>query len=270
VESANPTLYPEVNAAIHELLAGARDVLGEQFVGLYLAGSLAAGDFDPHSSDIDFAIVTAGDISDESVAALAQLHARLAASGMGWVLHLEGAYFSRADMRRHDPARARHPTLSVGGGFAVEQHGSNGIVERYTLREQGVVVSGPPIQDMIDPVTPDDLRGAVLGILHEWWEPMLGDVYRLQEREYQAYAILTMCRMLYTLEFGRVVSKPAAARWAQQTLGQPWSGLIERAWLWQTQPVSTVDEVRDFIRLALARGRPYESSLTENMREASS
>ena len=37
---------------------------------------------------------------------------------------------------------------------------------------------------------------------------------------YQAYAILSMCRVLYTLEFGTVVSKPAAARWAQGTLDE--------------------------------------------------
>lgn len=32
-------------------------------------------------------------------------------------------------------------------------------------------------------------------------------------------AILTMCRVLHTLEHGTIVSKPVAARWAQAKLG---------------------------------------------------
>jgi hypothetical protein len=35
--------------------------------------------------------------------------------------------------------------------------------------------------------------------------------------------------LLYTLERGAVASKPAAARWAEHCLGEPWVQLIERA-----------------------------------------
>jgi len=47
---------------------------------------------------------------------------------------------------------------------------------------------------------------------------MLHDPTRLHTGEYRAYAILTRCRMLYTLEHGAIVSKPTAARWAQGVL----------------------------------------------------
>ena len=47
--------------------------------------------------------------------------------------------------------------------------------------------------------------------------------------EYHAFAILTMCRALYTLENGTVVSKPVAARWVQSKLGEPWSQVIEQS-----------------------------------------
>ncbi len=48
--STNPTPYPDVNAVLHRLLAEVQAVLGERFVGLYLYGSLAGGDFDPDTS----------------------------------------------------------------------------------------------------------------------------------------------------------------------------------------------------------------------------
>ena len=55
-----PTPYAEANAAVEALLDGVKETLGEQMVGLYLYGSLASGDFDPQTSDIDFLVVTRG------------------------------------------------------------------------------------------------------------------------------------------------------------------------------------------------------------------
>ena len=37
---------------------------------------------------------------------------------------------------------------------------------------------------------------------------------------------MTLCRLLYTLELATVTSKPAAARWALQSLTERWSTLI--------------------------------------------
>jgi hypothetical protein len=99
----------------------------------------------------------------------------------------------------------------------------------------------------------------VLGFLREWWAPMLQDPDpRLHGGEYQAYAVLTMCRALYTLRHGDVVSKTAAARWAQEALGQPWEGLIERALAWRRDELSSGEssvldmaETLGFIRCVL-------------------
>ena len=51
---ADPTPYPTVNALLDDLLTQARTVLGSELIGFYLDGSLALGDFDPETSDVDF------------------------------------------------------------------------------------------------------------------------------------------------------------------------------------------------------------------------
>jgi hypothetical protein len=139
------------------------------------------------------------------------------------------------------------------------QTGSDWVIQCHIIREQGVVVAGPAPQTLIDPVQPNDLRRAALGILREWWSPQIHDPSRLHSSEYQAYAILTMCRALYTLQYGIVVSKPVAARWAQQALGERWAALIERALAWShnTQLVD-LNETLDFIRYTLERGQQFE------------
>ncbi|HEY6540678.1 MAG TPA: aminoglycoside adenylyltransferase domain-containing protein, partial [Ktedonobacteraceae bacterium] len=51
-------------------------------------------------------------------------------------------------------------------------------------------------------------------------------------RKGQAYAILTMCRALYTSRNGEQVSKKQAALWAQEQLPE-WSQLIGNALVWR-------------------------------------
>jgi hypothetical protein len=42
-----------------------------------------------------------------------------------------------------------------------------------------------------------------------------------------------MCRDLYVLEHGALVSKTAAATWAARRLGPPWAHLVERTLGWR-------------------------------------
>jgi hypothetical protein len=257
--ATHPTPYPDVNALLHVLLSDVQTILGNRFVGMYLYGSLAGGDFDSQRSDIDFVVVTADELPDEMLPALEAMHARIAASGLKWATKLEGSYIPQRALRRYDSAHAQHPWLGVDGHFGVEHLGSDWVIQRHVIREQGVVVAGPAPQTLIDPVQSNDLRRAVLGTLREWWSPMLHDPARLHSREYQAYAVLTMCRMLYTLQHGTVVSKPVAACWAQESLGERWAALIERALAWPrgAQP-DNMNETLDFVRYALERGQQFE------------
>ncbi|MFN8493374.1 MAG: GNAT family N-acetyltransferase [Caldilineaceae bacterium] len=227
-----PTPYPEVNDVLHRLLTGARRVLADRFIGLYLYGSLASGDFSLETSDIDFLVVTTEALPADMVAALDRLHQQLNASGLKWATKLEGSYVPQAVLRRYDPAAPACPQINEGN-FYLAQQGSDWIIQRHILREQGVVVAGASLQAMIDPVAPEALRGAVCGFLREWWGPMLENPARLQSSEYQAYAVLTMCRALQTLEQGTILSKPAAAYWAQQKFGEPWATVIGEALAWR-------------------------------------
>jgi hypothetical protein len=189
----HPTPYPDVNAVLHLLLSSVQAIIGEHFIGLYLYGSLASGDFDPQRSDIDFVVVTADRLPEQMLPALEAMHARLAASGLKWAAKLEGSYIPQRALRRHDPTAAPCPQINEGS-FYVARHGSDWMIQRHILREQGVVVAGPPLQPLIDPVSPNDIRRAVLEVLHEWWAPALqaagraDDPARLHDPEYQANA----------------------------------------------------------------------------------
>jgi hypothetical protein len=251
--ATHPTPYPDVNAVLCELLAGVREVLGDQFVGLYLHGSLAHGAFGD-GSDIDFCVATAGELPEEMHADLAAMHQRIASSGLEWATKLEGGYVPKRSLRRADPANAHYPCFDVRTGLYLEPDNGNWVLARHVLREQGVVVAGPSPRDLIDALGPDDLRQAARDILRDWWAPILDDPTRMSHPEYPRYAVLTMCRIFYTLERGTVVSKPVAARWAQGTLDQRWEPLIDRYSRVQSGAESNrLDEVLEFVRYTVER-----------------
>jgi len=228
----NLTQYPDVNTSLRLFLQGVQAILGDLMVGMYLHGSLATGDFNPQSSDIDFVVVAAQPVCDDLLSALAVFHARLAASGLKWATKLEGAYISKEAIRRYEPEKTSCAWLGADGHFAREPLGNDWVIQSYVIREMGVTVTGPDPKTLIDPILPEDLRRAELATLRWWWSPQLDNPFRLRSREYQAYAVLTMCRALYTLQFGTVVSKSCAARWAQTNLGERWVALIQRSLTW--------------------------------------
>jgi hypothetical protein len=81
---------------------------------------------------------------------------------------------------------------------------------------------------------------------------MLNNPDWIRRREYQAFATLTMCRALYALEHGDIVSKPVAARWALEALDSRWAELIDRAAAWPQEPQSdSLTETVEFIRYAV-------------------
>ena len=73
----DPTPFPTVNVLLADLLAQMRPILGGDLIGLYLDGSLALGDFDPATSDVDFIAAIARPLSPEAFDALAALHLSL-------------------------------------------------------------------------------------------------------------------------------------------------------------------------------------------------
>ncbi len=247
------TPYPEINLVRQQLLTSVQAILGDHFIGLYLYGSLASGDFNPQTSDIDFVVVTTDELSAEMISALEATHLRLRDDGLKWAKKLEGAYVPQHALRRYDPNAALCPTINEGR-FYLDRQGSDWIIQRHILREYDAAILGPSLRNLIDPVQPDDLRQAVHGVLHGWWEPMLHDPAWLRGGEYQAFAVLTMCRAFYTVHHGTIASKPISARWVQQTLGERWANLIEWALTWEHDTsADNLSETLELIRYTVER-----------------
>ena len=249
------TRYPEINALLQDLLDRLQEVVCADFVGMYLYGSLASGDFQSDRSDVDVVVVTTDVLTESVVSDLASMHRALAAGGSKWARKLEVAYLPAVVLRGHDPSHPPVPILN-GGQFCTEVLASDWIIQRHQLRADGIVISGPELDALIDPIDDQELQRAVLANLREWWAPMVDSPARLRDYGYQPYAVLSMCRTLYTLEHATPVSKSDAARWALQTLPREWTPLVDAALSWRSgDTVESVAQTMELIRFTIDRSR---------------
>jgi hypothetical protein len=245
-----PTPYADLNAALAYLLEGARTLLGDNFVGAYLQGSFAVGDF-TEFSDCDFIVVTARDITPAELPPFQALHAAIHELPYPyWRTGLEGSYVSAPILRRWSetprdpPGEPRGPDWGDPGlsgapprayPFWYLDHGSRTLVRsehdntqvvRWCLREKGVTLAGPPPRTLVDPVPPAALRVEIRQTMDL---VMRLDMQPIHLIVWQAFWVGLFCRMLHTLSTGAVWSKKASMTWAQTALDPQWRDLIARA-----------------------------------------
>ena len=163
-----PTPYKGLNAVLRQMTDGIQGVLGDVFVGAYLQGSFAAGDFDEHS-DVDFVIAVSREMSDMEVGALQGVHGRVYDIDCEWSKHLEGSYFAVDVLRSCDGRGKDLWYLNHGDRALVLSKHCNTAVVRWILREHGVTLAGPAPSTLVDPVPVEVLRdhvGQVMTVDH--------------------------------------------------------------------------------------------------------
>lgn len=216
------------NAILTQLVSRVYQVLGEKMIGAYLGGSFAHGGWDPWS-DVDFDIVIQRDLTPAEREALKVEHARVFTIDHYYARHLEGAYFPAdvlADLERTD-----EPLWYLDNGslnFERSTH-DNTLVNRWVLRERGVVLAGPEPETLIPPIPADCLKAEVRETMRAWGGEILSGTYTIRNRWAQTFVVLMYCRMLHSLATGEIRSKPAGAAWAEGALESEWVPLIEDA-----------------------------------------
>jgi hypothetical protein len=260
--SIQPTADADLNGVLADLVASAQHALSANFVGAWLQGSFAVGDWDV-DSDVDFLVATQRDPSAAEEAALNAMHARLYRLESHWAQHLEGSYFPTDILRRVGLAGSPRRSLlfldNTSDTLERSTHDDTAVA-RWVTRERGITLAGPSPTTLIDPVSADELRRKVRTTMREWGAEIVAGSYSIANQWAQPFATLMYCRMLQTLDNGRIESKRAGAEWAQRALDARWAGLIQRAWearpnpsLKIRSPADPADQqaTLDFIQYAL-------------------
>jgi hypothetical protein len=223
-----PTAYPDINNPLTFLLSQVQRVLGKKLVGLYLYGSLVTGDFDDEISNIDLLAATSGDIDEPEFDELQKMQDDTVQNYPKWEGRLEIAYLSQQALKTFRTHTSTMAVVSPGEPFHFNDAGRDWLMNWYMVREKGITLFGPPPEAIIELISRAEFVKAVKEHAVAW-RRWIDDAH---SRPFQAYAILTLCRALYTCKNGEQVSKIKAASWAEQELPE-WSSLIRNAVLWR-------------------------------------
>ena len=182
---------------------------------------------------------------------LKTMHKKITSGNSSFAKRIECIYIPIKSLKNYEKENAYFPCLHVGGDFYTDGFG---LLEKHILREKGIILKGPDPKTFIRPVFPNELKKATLDSLREWWFPKLTDHSKLQEDDYQVYAILTMCRAFYTVQFGDIASKSKAAEYAKKTLESKWASLINEALAWKNgKNFHKLEETLNFLEYTLKK-----------------
>lgn len=248
--------YPELHSVLETFVAGVQNALEKNFLGAYLVGSLATGNFDL-DSDVDFLVVTNGDLREQELRSLQANHDYIHGLGSYPARHLEGSYISRETLQRTELVGIEPLWYVDNGSTSLERslHDNHWHV-RWVLRERGITLVGPDPKNLLDVVPSETLRQEIVEALRELEHRFVADMDQpfgwFKMRFGQSFTVLTVCRMLQTCQTGSVESKRSAVDWAEQTLDPAWRDLIQKAWTERTG-VRSGEKVREPAETALVQ-----------------
>jgi hypothetical protein len=215
---------------LSRLAASLREELEDELLSLSVYGSWVAGDFKLGRSDLDLLAVLAHDPDEGTLARLTAMHGVISAEAPEWDDHVEVDYVSvdaiegvlAGDRQQHSMVR-----ISPGEPIHLLSADRHYLLNWRAARDHNHGIIGLSPVDVLPPI-PDDLVREVVIEHARQWPAWLDDA---RTPGFQAYAVLTMCRVLAFLRTGRQCSKHIAAV-SEQELMPEWRGLIRWADDW--------------------------------------
>ena len=220
-------------------------VLGKNLVGIYLYGSLTQAAFNPKRSDVDAIVVTTRALTTREFRAVSRW-LRRSAGANPWGRRLQLSFLIRN--RILTPGA---PSCLYQFGRLVRSRSDGNPIIWLNVLESGIVLAGPPPRSFVPPIS-DTMLNAALKRELDYLRREIITKSRSRWRTvgfYRIYAVLTVCRILYSLRTRTVPSKGTAARWAIDRLPANHRRLIRRAFQAHNGSRATALRVADIVSL---------------------
>ncbi|SFS75267.1 aminoglycoside adenylyltransferase domain-containing protein [Paenibacillus sp. BC26] len=197
--------------------------------GLYLQGSIALGGYQSMKSDIDVIVVlNQAVINEEDNAKITAIHEELHAK-QPFHLAVEGLYTSLAHLSKNaEPAGETFPRLSHGGKKSLHT-GYVDATSAWILKNHGIAVFGPEASELGIVVEWDEIRGAMNYNLNVYWAGKANRAELYMDEEWIEFAVLTLARIVYTMEHSSIITKLDAGLYLLQQESNRWHRVVREA-----------------------------------------
>lgn len=217
----------DLSALLHAMATDFPAMLGGNLVGIYLWGSLTLDAFDETCSDVDCVSVTRRDLDGREFSEVD-----------GWFKNRaeQNRWVERIDMR----FVIEHEFLDKASrccGFypytgRLIRHGSDGNpIIWMNIAQAGITLWGKDAKIIAPHVSDQCLNDALLLELNYLKEDLTSNAGDRSDKAFihNAYAVLTACRILYSVHHRKLTSKDQASNWAMGTVPPIWRAVIRAA-----------------------------------------
>jgi hypothetical protein len=240
----------EVSPLLTTLPEAFASILGGNLVGLYVYGSVLAPEFDSTRSDVDCIAVMERPLDDTE---FSRLDDWLADAGKldQWVTRMQMSFLIQETVRSEDS----HACLFQFGELRRTGSDGNPIIWMDCCQRGGTLWGAAP-ESFVTEITPEMFHKAMVrevGYLREGLCVEKDCMWR-DKLSYRVYAVLTLCRILYSAHTGKLASKTSAGRWALDHVHNDWRELVhqgldgDEAGGLERLPISTVCAFVDYTR----------------------
>ncbi|MDF9413391.1 DUF4111 domain-containing protein [Brevibacillus laterosporus] len=213
---------------IRPLLQEYSDVLLSELTdvieGIYLYGSIALSAFDEHKSDIDFMTIVKRRLTHEELERVSKLHHKLKKDNP-LAQKLDGMYISLDDIGRDNKSLQPYPCCA-SGVFKKEGHWDSNHVTWWTLKHYGITIAGKRINELGIATEWQDVHATMHYNINEYWAKKGKSRIFFLFDEWIEDAVVTLCRIYYTLKDQEIIPKNKAVEHALQALPSDWHLLL--------------------------------------------
>ncbi|RAP24904.1 hypothetical protein C2W64_02471 [Brevibacillus laterosporus] len=218
-EKISPLLQDYTNLLMSEL----PDVIH----GVYLYGSIALSAFDEHKSDIDFITVLKRSLTNTETELVQKLHHTLK-KGNSLAKRLDGMYINLEDIGKDNKSLQPYPCCA-SGTFKKMGYWDINHVTWWTLKHHGVTVVGKRLAELRIATQWLDVEETMNYNVNEYWAKKgKSRIYFLFDGWVED-AVLTLCRIYYTLKFKEIIPKGKAVEYALQVFPSEWHLLLRES-----------------------------------------
>lgn len=217
-------LPEEVKQLMKQYIVELKEIFsGEKLVGVYVYGSIALGAFHIKMSDVDFVTVISDSVNEAEKQQIIELHKKLSKNTLG--KRMDGMYILLADLGKYNHEMDEY--VYYADGKADIGYWDINAVTWWTLKNQGITVIGKEADELPFQIKWDDVVNTMKYNVEHYWSEKAKRPYLFFIEEWVESAVVTMGRILYTLEHKTIVSKDRGLQYMLELDPHKWEPLLK-------------------------------------------
>lgn len=199
-----------------------QEQLPDKLHGIYLYGSVAQGFYEGKQSDIDFITVFTAELSDSELSQLLQVHQSLEGY-YPLAATMDGVYIALAQVGKNNQQLDKYPYYATGSFCRAGHHDINPI----TWWSLGAPLYGPPLK--VDVIWSEILMATQNNLRGYWQRKIEAISHTIATDDNIEWMVLTLCRIVATLETQMYTSKTKGGEYALAALPAHWHDIVREA-----------------------------------------